>query len=133
MFTIHKDIHFCYGHRLLRYEGKCRHLHGHNAICRVELSAQSLNDLGMVTDFSDIGDFVKDWLNQHIDHKMLLCRDDPLLPALQAAGEPVWVMELNPTAENIARMIFLQVQSAGYPVTSVQLFETPTAVACYHL
>ena len=30
MFTVSREIEFCYGHRLLRDEGKCRHLHGHN-------------------------------------------------------------------------------------------------------
>ncbi len=30
MFQICRKIEFCYGHRLLNYEGKCRHLHGHN-------------------------------------------------------------------------------------------------------
>ena len=30
MFRVTKEIHFCYGHRLLNYDGKCRHLHGHN-------------------------------------------------------------------------------------------------------
>ena len=30
MFTVSREIDFCYGHRLLNYAGKCRHLHGHN-------------------------------------------------------------------------------------------------------
>ena len=30
MFRVTREIFFCYGHRLLNYEGKCRHLHGHN-------------------------------------------------------------------------------------------------------
>ena len=30
MFRATKEIHFCFGHRLMNYVGKCRHLHGHN-------------------------------------------------------------------------------------------------------
>ena len=30
MYRVYKDIHFCYGHRLLDYDGKCAHPHGHN-------------------------------------------------------------------------------------------------------
>ena len=30
MFRVSQNIEFCYGHRLLNYSGKCRHLHGHN-------------------------------------------------------------------------------------------------------
>ena len=28
MYKVTREIHFCYGHRLLNYDGKCRHLHG---------------------------------------------------------------------------------------------------------
>ena len=29
MFQVTRELRFCYGHRLLNYEGKCRHQHGH--------------------------------------------------------------------------------------------------------
>ena len=37
MFSVSRQIDFCYGHRLMGYSGKCRHLHGHNgrAVMRV--------------------------------------------------------------------------------------------------
>src|SRR5205807_2686009 len=41
-----------------------------------------------------------------LDHKMLLHKDDPVLPLLRQQGEPVYVMSVNPTAENIARHIY---------------------------
>ena len=37
MFRVTKEIHFCYGHRLLNYAGKCRHLHGHNGTAVIAL------------------------------------------------------------------------------------------------
>ena len=39
MYQVTKEIHFCYGHRLLDYNGKCMHPHGHNA--RVDFLLQS--------------------------------------------------------------------------------------------
>jgi 6-pyruvoyltetrahydropterin/6-carboxytetrahydropterin synthase len=131
MYSITKEIHFCYGHRLLGHRGKCRHLHGHNARAIIRLESETLDELGMVVDFSDIGDYVTTWLETEIDHNMLLCRTDPVLPLLVEAGERVYVMEENPTAENIARMIFDQVERGGYPVVEVAIFETESAFASY--
>ena len=54
MYKVSKAIEFCYGHRLLNYDGKCRHLHGHNARAEIELNSEELDDRGMVFDFSDI-------------------------------------------------------------------------------
>ena len=36
MFSVTKRIEFCYGHRLLNYDGVCRHPHGHNAVVEIE-------------------------------------------------------------------------------------------------
>jgi 6-pyruvoyltetrahydropterin/6-carboxytetrahydropterin synthase len=131
MYRIGKEIHFCYGHRLLHHSGKCRHLHGHNARAIIRLECQSLNESGMVCDFADLGGFVRDWLEREIDHTLLLHREDPILPLLQGAGERCYVMECAPTAENIARLIFDAVAQAGFPVVEVTLYETASAFACY--
>ena len=131
MYTINKEIHFCYGHRLLNHQGKCRHLHGHNATAVIRLESNTLNALGMVCDFSDIGDYVKTWINAELDHNMLMHEDDPLLPILQRAEERVYVMNYNPTAENIAKLIFDYVAEGGFPVVEVAIYETASALASY--
>jgi 6-pyruvoyltetrahydropterin/6-carboxytetrahydropterin synthase len=131
MYTVSKEIHFCYGHRLLNHKGKCRHLHGHNATAVIHLESAQLDDLGMVCDFSDIGEYVKQWVDQNLDHNMLMHCDDPVLPLLQEAGESVYVMPNNPTAENIARLIFDYVEAGGFPVVKVSLHETDSALASY--
>lgn len=131
MYAVSKEIHFCYGHRLLNHQGKCRHLHGHNAKAVIRLEVERLDASGMVCDFSDIGDYVKNWIDQTLDHNMLLHRDDPVLPLLQQAGESVYVMQNNPTAENIARLIFEHVEAGGFPVVEVAIFETDSALASY--
>ncbi|MEW5974673.1 MAG: 6-carboxytetrahydropterin synthase QueD [Acidobacteriota bacterium] len=126
-----KEIHFCYGHRLLDYEGKCRHLHGHNGKVEIEVSANSLDHRGMVIDFGDISKVVKTWIDQELDHKMLLCRRDPMLEVLQEAGEPCFVMAENPTAENIAKLICEYAIGRGLAVSEVRLWETATSYAVY--
>lgn len=131
VYEVKREIHFCYGHRLLRYEGKCRWLHGHNGRAVVVLEAAELDGRGMVLDFSEIKQRVTAWIDEHLDHRMILHRDDPLLDALRAAGEPVYVLDVNPTAENIARLIFEHMQEEGFPVVEVQLWETPGSCATY--
>ena len=131
MYTITKEIHFCYGHRLLHHQGKCRHLHGHNATAVIRLESDKLDGLGMVCDFTDIGSYVKTWVDKTLDHNMLMHREDPVLPLLLEAGERVFVMDENPTAENIARLIFEHVAEGGFPVVEVSLHETASALASY--
>jgi 6-pyruvoyltetrahydropterin/6-carboxytetrahydropterin synthase len=131
MYRVSKSVSFCYGHRLLNYQGKCQHLHGHNARAVITLASDSLDDRGMVEDFSELKRLVWEWLDSEIDHTLLLHRDDPILPLLQDSGERVRVTEENPTAEVIARMIYEYVAAKGFPVTDVTLWETETSYASY--
>jgi 6-pyruvoyltetrahydropterin/6-carboxytetrahydropterin synthase len=132
--TIHsvtKVIDFCYGHRLLNYNGKCQHLHGHNGIVEIEIESDSLDELGMVVDFGEIRKAVKGWIDSNLDHKMILCRQDPVIEFLAQMGEPLYIMDENPTAENIAKHIYKQVQSQGFKVREIRLWETPSSYASY--
>lgn len=131
MYQVTREIRFCYGHRLLNYDGKCRHLHGHNGRAVITLAAERLDPLGMVVDFSHIKRVVSRWIDDHLDHKMLLHRDDPILPVLRERGEPVFVLDVNPTAENIARLIYDFAAGQGFPVTEVRLWETEECFAAY--
>jgi 6-pyruvoyltetrahydropterin/6-carboxytetrahydropterin synthase len=126
-----KEIHFCYGHRLLNYNGKCKNLHGHNGKAVITLESSSLDELGMVIDFGELKRVVGRWIDTELDHRMLLHRDDPLVPDLRAAGEPIVTLDVNPTAENIARLIYAQAQEAGLPVIEVVLWETENSFATY--
>jgi 6-pyruvoyltetrahydropterin/6-carboxytetrahydropterin synthase len=131
MYRVTREFDFCYGHRLLNYEGKCRHLHGHNGRAVITLEADQLDDRGMLVDFSDIKNSVQRWVDENLDHNLLLCREDPILPVLQERGERVFVMDTNPTAENIARLIFEKAKSAGLPVIEVRLWETANCHASF--
>src|SRR5205814_9890294 len=104
---------FCYGHRLLDYDGICKHPHGHNASAEIEVTTGQLDSRNMVCDFSDIKRVVKGWIDKELDHKMLLRHDDPLVKPLQQLGEPVYLLDSNPTVERIAKLIFEQIGRAS--------------------
>ncbi len=131
MYRVTREIAFCYGHRLINYDGKCRHLHGHNGRACVVLEGPELDARGMLVDFGEIKRQVQFWVDENLDHTMILCRNDPLLPLLNERGERVFVMEANPTAENIARLIFDHAAAAGLPVVEVVLWETEKCSATY--
>ena len=131
MFSVTREVAFCYGHRLLNHDGKCRHLHGHNGRALITLAAERLDSMGMVMDFGVLKRVVGGWIDEALDHKMLLHKDDPVLPLLRAHNEPVFVMDVNPTAENIARLIFEYTAEQGFPVVEVRLWETDAAFASY--
>lgn len=131
MYSVTKRIEFCYGHRLMDYDGVCRHPHGHNAIVEIDIRAERLDGRNMVADFTDIKRIVKGWIDSELDHKMILRRDDPLAEALRQLGEPMYLLESNPTVERIAQLIFDMSRERGLPVSRVTVWETPTSWATY--
>lgn len=130
-FQVTKVIEFSYGHRLLNHKGKCRYLHGHNGMVEVDIDAEQVDAMGMVVDFSDVNAIVKTWIDENLDHKMLLCDADPAAAVLAAAGEPIFLMADNPTAENIAKLIYVSAHAQGMPVSEVRVWETSTSRAAY--
>ena len=132
MYSVTKRIDFCYGHRLLDYDGICKHPHGHNAVAEIEVRTDSLDKRDMVVDFSDIKRQIKGWIDEQLDHKMILRHDDPLVKPLQALGEPVHLLDSNPTAERIARLIFDSGRALGFAIVAVRVWETPSSFATYN-
>lgn len=92
---IDKSFSFCYGHRVhnqrldtnFTESGDaclaCRHLHGHEGLIKVFLEEEktgiNVQSTGMVTDFKHLGWF-KNFIDDTLDHKMILDIKDPLLP-----------------------------------------------------
>lgn len=89
-WTIDKSFDFCFGHRVwsqaldTKYslDGclACRHLHGHQGKVKLFLGANEL-EKGMVTDFKHTNIFKK-WLDDIMDHKFIIDRNDPLFSNL---------------------------------------------------
>lgn len=131
MYKVCKTLHFSYAHRLIHYQGKCAHLHGHNALIEIELKAEKLDERALLIDFNDIKDIANNWINQELDHKTLLCKEDPLAKVLADFGEPLFLMDENPTAEALAKLILEALREKGLAVSQVRFWETPTSCAVY--
>lgn len=131
MYAITKEVYFCYGHRLMNHPGKCRHLHGHSVKAAITISRNELDAQDMVCDFADVRECVEEYVEQFLDHNFLLHRDDPIIPLLEQNNERFLALQEHPTAEVLARMIYQHVQSRGFPVDQVVLWETTSANACY--
>ena len=131
MFRVTQEIEFCYGHRLLNYDGKCKYLHGHNGKAVIVLEADELDHRGMLVDFSDIKKQVAGWIDANLDHRMILNEADPVVDYLRQQGEPIYLIAQNPTAENIAKLIYDFTKIHDLPVREVTLWETFKSYATY--
>lgn len=131
MYTITKEVYFCYGHRLMKHPGKCRHLHGHSVKAAITVAADHLNDQGMVCDFADIAASAAEFIEAQLDHTLLLHRDDPLVPLLTEANERILALPEHPTSEYLAQLVYQVIQEKGYRVQSVTLWETASTCASY--
>ena len=56
---------------------KCRRLHGHTFGLKVKLGSKTLEN-DMVLDYNELG-FVKDMINDILDHRTLIAESDPIL------------------------------------------------------
>ncbi len=131
MFTITKEVYFCYGHRLMNHGGKCRHLHGHSVKAAISITRENLNNQSMVCDFSDVKECVENYVNSYLDHNFLLHKDDPIIPALIQNNERFLALDEHPTAEVLSKMIFNHLKESDFHVTKVELWETASASASY--
>lgn len=142
--TITRKFTFDAGHRVLGHESKCKHLHGHTYHVELTVQASELDSLGRVIDFSVLKDKVGAWINDNLDHNMILHPKDPIAPEnmsiasdLVFGGTLPYIMpaHTNPTAENIAKEIFDMsvslLRSDGISVVSVKVHETPNCSAVY--
>lgn len=131
MYTISKTFPFCYGHRLLNDPGRCRHIHGHTARATLILGARELDERGMVFHFDRLKETIGKWIADNFDHTLLLIKGDPLVRTLEKAGEKFRVLSFNPTAENLARIIFETARGFGLPVSKVEVWESETSMAAF--
>jgi 6-pyruvoyltetrahydropterin/6-carboxytetrahydropterin synthase len=74
---VSQELRFCYGHRLLGHPGKCARLHGHNARVFVLVRAERVDANGMVIDFDAMHQRARRYLDEALDHRMLLQKGCP--------------------------------------------------------
>lgn len=130
-----RRIQFCAGHRVFNHESKCRNLHGHNYVVLFEASAK-LDDLGRVIDFSVLKEKLGGWIDRNWDHGFILFEQDSIAIELirGIAGQKLFLMPTNPTAENMASYLLDKVcpgllHSTGVEITSVRVWETENCYA----
>lgn len=137
--TITRKMEFDAGHRVYKHEGKCNNIHGHRYVVELECEGE-LDSVGRVIDFSVIKSLVGEWIDQHLDHGMILSKADPLVMVwgfVEMTSQKLYVMEDNPTAENIAMLLHHVASDLLKPldiyVTSVTVHETPNCKAVYRV
>lgn len=139
MITVERYHDISMGHRVVGHENKCRHLHGHNYRIHFTCTANELDDLGRVIDFSLIKAHLCEWLEVNWDHKMALWQEDPLLEQLKdIVPEDIVTLPFNPTAEQLAQYLVTvvgpqQLAGTGVKLISVKIDETRKCSASYSL
>jgi len=140
MISITKEFHWHCAHRLVGHKGLCKGLHGHTYRLIIEVSPNdyaTLNDMGMVLDFSDLREFVKKRVVDKFDHALVLWIDDPLSEELCKLKNEVYEelkiinLSFQTTAENMAKWIFTQLATTRFEILKVRLYETDTSYAEY--
>ena len=127
MYSVTKTIDFCYGHRLLDYDGICKHPHGHNAVAEIEVRTGQLDSRNMVCDFSDIKRIVKGWIDKELDHKMLLRHDDPSSSCSSSLANCISSIAIRPSSAS--RVSFTTTRAGRASGGRVKVWETPTSFA----
>jgi len=129
--TAVRRIQFCAGHRVHRHESKCRNLHGHNYQAFFHAQADQLDELGRVIDFSVIKQCMGTWIEENWDHGFIVSKDDTEALAVlrQVNGQKLFVLDVNPTAENMALALLNVVApkllaGTGVRISKVVLWET---------
>jgi 6-pyruvoyltetrahydropterin/6-carboxytetrahydropterin synthase len=123
MFEVTIEESFAAGHALRNYHGKCENVHGHNYRCQVTVEGVDVDENGLLVDFVELKKVVHSVLDR-LDHQWL--NDFPPFD------------KINPSAENIAKYIFEEVNAGlgsreNARLGQVRLWETDTAFAVYRL
>jgi 6-pyruvoyltetrahydropterin/6-carboxytetrahydropterin synthase len=122
-FEVMIERNFSSAHQLRGYKGKCENLHGHNYKIEIYARGRELDNIGLLVDFGELKEAANE-IVQYLDHRNI----NELSP---------FDVELNPSAENLARYILERVASRvgdeRVQVYKVRCFETPTSVATYQL
>ena len=95
MYDVTVKTGFAAAHQLRLYDGKYENLHGHNWTAQVTVEADELDPIGVGIDFVELKAMVEKNLSELDYHNI---------------NEVPPFDEQNPSAENIARWLFLKLQ-----------------------
>ncbi|MBQ1875992.1 MAG: 6-carboxytetrahydropterin synthase QueD [Selenomonas sp.] len=122
MYKLKVEGAFEAAHQVIGYPGKCARLHGHNWVVEAEVCGKELDELGMLVDFKVVKKALGDVLDR-FDHRFL----NELKPFSDG---------VNPTAENLARIIYGELSEASIcqgtvHLAAVTVFESPKSSVTY--
>jgi 6-pyruvoyltetrahydropterin/6-carboxytetrahydropterin synthase len=138
-----KKFTFDMAHALYGYDGPCKNIHGHTYHLSVTLLGQPVTEtsdvkLGMVVDFGDLKNIVKEVILETYDHALVLNEEAPYSKSeiISSEFEKVILVPYQPTCENLL-LSFVELLRSRFPSSlslhSVRLEETPTSYAEWHL
>jgi 6-pyruvoyltetrahydropterin/6-carboxytetrahydropterin synthase len=135
VWKIEKEFAFEASHRLphLGLTHPCYHLHGHSYRVRLALEVPRLNANGFVYDYRLL-DPIKRWLDEHLDHAVIVTDDDPLAGLYEQHEFKVFRLHGGPSsAENLAQRIHEAVRRIlpDAPIVAVGVSETQKTWAWY--
>jgi 6-pyruvoyltetrahydropterin/6-carboxytetrahydropterin synthase len=137
MYRIQTETHFDAAHFLAGYQGKCSNLHGHRWRVVVQISRENLRldpqDTGMVEDFSTVKEALEE-ISAYYDHSLIYEKNsmkDTTVSALKGEGFLLREVKFRPTAENFAKDFFDRLTALRFPVSAVEVYETPNNCAIY--
>lgn len=129
MFQIRKKFRFEAAHVLeSSYSKKCGNLHGHSIVVEVFCQSGELNEDGMVVDFGKLKEIIKPLLDQ-IDHSIILDSTSDYCDKVHPTS--TFLVHFNPTAENLAKLIYQYTKDRILSVSKVRVHETETGFAEY--
>ena len=121
MYDVTVKTGFSAAHQLRLYDGKYENLHGHNWTAQVTVEADELNPIGVGMDFVELKEMVERILSR-LDY--------------QNINEISPFDKENPSAENIARWLFLelktQIDTESTRVKRVEVCEMEGCGASYY-
>ena len=137
ILRITKQFTFEMAHVLKGYDGPCRNVHGHSYELLVTLSGNPLKDktspkYGMVMDYKDLKNIVKENIINRYDHSLVLSSDynSDSIANLKKEFEKIMVVDYQPTNENLIieiAGILQKVLPGTVSLHSLKLRETATA------
>lgn len=120
MFEVDITRDFSAAHCLRGYQGNCSRLHGHNWTVQAVVRASELDCIGIAVDFKKLKATLDNVLDE-FDHNNL--------------SELEYFKGLNPTSENIAKIIFVklaeEINDGNVEVVRVRVCESPGSGATY--
>lgn len=140
---ITKQLEWDMGHRVTNHNSKCRNLHGHRYKLEVGIDGDLIaeegsSSEGMIVDFSEIKSILINHVDEPLDHSFMVWKEDKLLMDFFNKNNDLKVVYIDvvPTAENIAKWIFDQINpliaaQEGLKLAYVRVWETPTGSAIY--